>query len=288
MTQKIYSLMTEKGALVNPSVEPIMLLSHVEKLNGFLKDPQGLSSDDVEKLQNCVNILNGFVKTKVYTQQTPNKKWTEVQVVSAIVSLGDVGRYRAPENYNVQSKEDFDFDKVFVLLENKRLLKKVLKFLGEECVIFNALQKSKMDVKKAIIDNSKEITDDIEEHKNVGYVVFIDSSDGKNYLDKTGYRVKLTEARLYKDVASANRSARAQRHTSFSVLKVNLMVAGLEMENNVVASQERDKVLAKSSKENLLKELDKNDVELLRKRLAELEEKYDEKPSASVERKRKM
>lgn len=288
MTQEIYSLMTEKGALMHPAVEPIMLFSHVERLKNFLKDPQGLSSDDVEKLQNCVNILNGFVKTKVYTQQTPNKRYAEVNAVCAIVALSDSGRYRAPENYNVQSKEDFDFDKVFVLLENKRLLKKVLKFLGEECVIFNALQKSKMDVKKSIIDNSKEITDEIEEHKNVGFVVFVDGTDGKNYLDRTGYRVKLTEARLYKDVASANRSARAQRTRSFSVLKVNLMVSGLEMENNVGDTRERDKVLAKSSKETLLKELDKNDVELLRKRLAELEEKYDEKPSASVERKRRM
>lgn len=296
MATDVLKLITEKGALVHPDVEPIMLESSLQKLKDFLSNPQGVSAEEIKNLQQCVNILDGFKKQLVATvYETHIGK--DIIAMSAVINLKGRARCERLEDYNVHTKEQFEFDKVLDVLEHKKLLKKVLKQISAECYILDALQKSKIETKQKNVEACKYIEDDIEEHKNVGYVVFVEDKaelwddhfgENETYLDKNGCYVELMEARLFKDVASAKRFANVKRCVEFSVLKVNVMVSQLEFEKDVSCTDKRDKVLAKSSKETLLKELDKNDVELLRKRLAELEEKYDEKPSASVERKRRM
>lgn len=150
-------------------------------------------------------------------------------------------------------------------------------------VYFNSTDLNKMfalnnDVKTGVVHIGS--PSDANFGETSSYAVFVEGG----YLDSQKYPAPLSNARLFPSEKLASNFAKSE--DEYSIVKLSIAADCIVKETQ--SFDELNNAMCVLQKERMQKEIEKMEIEQLRARLSELENKYNEKPMEKVKRKRKM
>lgn len=285
----VFLLTTPKGELVTPVQQGVFLRTAYTALKNAIGNHSSvLTNTEKDTLNMCVSLLDTFEHDLIYFwDQSDLKQDTCLLATVDIVKFTQhLNKDKLPK---VSAKEDFQFDTVLTLLKHKRLISKVLQLDNYSGVSFlEEIKQSSLVKTQQIVKDSFVREHELDNQHNIAFVIYQERKNQSYYMTKKGSFSGLQEACLFQSMAAAKRSAVAHKRKDYSVLEVELKVRSLVFDQSTENAQ-LNSILAKTSKENLLAELEKDDIEALRKRLSELEEQYPEtQTSERRQTKRKM
>lgn len=268
----------------------LSLKNFAEKFSNLMIDNKSISKDEAEKLKRIVDYLSKLNQMDRISYDYENGQYISTKLSSKVAPIGLINYNTYNYKNGVNSLNDLNkhLDEIDFILENTKLIKKILKFQSDEYI--NLINKKTVKKIRDILSDSTLYDVNLIDTIEKSYVIYKGNKNNPkcSFVNKHGYGDFLNNAMLFEDLKSAKRSATARSFKNYSILEVNLNVGNLVLEFGTDFNDYRDSLLSLTQKQRIIDELEKDDIEMLKNKLKELEEKYPEEKEEKVERKRKM